>query len=355
MPNHNEHHHHHHDNQVADIPAERAAVCPVTGDAIDTREAEKLGHFRDYNGQRIYLCCGTCVKLFDEDPQKYTPALYQCKECNLHYSDEATAKACETWCKQYKSCNLEITKQSVEHQQGQKQTKLHEQSPALRLFEKEKLIDNIWSFRFKANRSLSWVPGQFIRVEIPHDNPDSEGTKRWFTISSTPDEGFIQITTRITGSTFKQALNTLSVNASIKLLEEPDGDFVWREDERPLILIAGGIGVTPFYSMLKNRGHSRKPASAILIYNGRDKQLAFSEEFEQAAKRHPEFSVIYIIGERLAVDKIKELVPEFMLSQVYVSGPEPMVESFGKELIAAGLPKANMHQDFFPNYTEENY
>ena len=70
----------------------------------------------------------------------------------------------------------------------------------LRLKEKEHLADNIWAFRFTPGQPLSWTPGQFIRIEIPHDNPDKEGTKRWFTISSTPHDGFMQITTRITFS-----------------------------------------------------------------------------------------------------------------------------------------------------------
>ena len=52
MHNHDEHeHHHHHDSEAADIPVDRMAVCPVTGDAIDTAEAEKLGHFRDVDGK----------------------------------------------------------------------------------------------------------------------------------------------------------------------------------------------------------------------------------------------------------------------------------------------------------------
>lgn len=56
MHNHDEHeHHHHHDTEAADIPADRMAVCPLTGDAIDTAEAEKLGHFRDVDGKR-FIC-----------------------------------------------------------------------------------------------------------------------------------------------------------------------------------------------------------------------------------------------------------------------------------------------------------
>ena len=358
MHNHDEHeHHHHHDSEAADIPVDRMAVCPVTGDAIDTAEAEKLGHFRDVDGKRIYFCCATCVQLFDDNPNKYTPKLlYQCAECGLHYADKSKAKECETWCKQYNSCNLEITKQSVEYRQNHELTieqKRH--GTSLTFLEKKHLTDNIWAFRFSSDQPLSWVPGQFIRLEIPHDNPDDEGTKRWFTISSTPHDGFIQITTRVTDTSFKRALAALAVGEKVQLIEQPDGDFVWQESEKPLVFIAGGIGITPFYSMLKARGHSGQPVSATLIYNGRTDELPFKVEFEEASRRHPEFKVHYVIGEQLTTEKLTELVPNISSSQVYISGAESMVEALGKQLEENGLANDNLHQDFFPHYSEANY
>ena len=200
-----------------------------------------------------------------------------------------------------------------------------------------------------------WTPGQFIRIEIPHDNPDEEGTKRWFTISSTPHDGFIQVTTRVTSTTFKQALAALAVGDEVQLIEQPDGDFVWQESDKPLVFIAGGIGITPFYSMLKARDHSGQPVSATLIYNGRTDELPFKVEFEEASRRHPEFKVHYVIGEQLTTEKLTELVPNISSSQVYISGAESMVEALGKQLEENGLANDNLHQDFFPHYNEESY
>ena len=68
MLNHDEHeheHHHHHDTKAVDIPADRMAICPILGDAVDTTKAEKFGHHRDVAGKRIYLCCDACVQQFD--------------------------------------------------------------------------------------------------------------------------------------------------------------------------------------------------------------------------------------------------------------------------------------------------
>jgi len=310
---HNEHEHHH-DTETVDIPADRRAICPVTGDVIDTAVADKLGHFRDVDDKRIYFCCATCVQLFDKDPGQY-----------------------------------------ADHHLGHEHHQHIPTTGTLRLMEKEHLTGNIWAFRFTTDQPLSWTPGQFIRIEIPHDNPDDEGTKRWFTISSTPHDGFIQITTRITNTTFKQELAALEVSDEVQLIEQPDGDFVWHESDKPLVFVAGGIGITPFYSMLKARGHSGQPVSATLIYSGRTDDLPFKAEFEEASMRHPEFTVQYVIGEPITADKLTQLVPDINSSQVYISGPEPMAEALGKQLKDKGLASDNLHQDFFPHYTEANY
>ncbi|HKR81376.1 MAG TPA: YHS domain-containing protein [Candidatus Saccharimonadales bacterium] len=64
-------HHQRHDADASAIPIERRAICPVTGDAVDRQEAEALGYVREYNGQKYYFCCATCVRLFDKNPQRY--------------------------------------------------------------------------------------------------------------------------------------------------------------------------------------------------------------------------------------------------------------------------------------------
>ena len=302
---HNHEHHHHHDATTEPIPEDRQAFCPVTGDVIDILEAEKLGHYRDYNGQRIHLCCATCIQLFDKHPEKY-----------------------------------------VHH---------HDATVQLTLVEKENLVDNIWAFRFKPSTPLTWIPGQFMRVELDHDTPDDEGTKRFFTISSAPYEEIVQITTRVTDSTFKQALAALPIDGVLPMIKEPDGDFIWQDSAKPLVFIAGGIGVTPFRSILKQRLHDNKPLSATLIYSGRDENLPFKDEFDIWAGDHPEFTVQYVIGERLTAEKVAGLYPAVNESLVYVSGPEPMVEMLGHQLKAAGLPDSQLQQDFFPNYNESNF
>ena len=304
---HDEHEHHHHGEpaDLSTIDITTQAICSVTGDIVEKQEAEQVGHVRDYNGKKYYFCCNTCVKLFDKNPEKYA----------TH----------------------------------------HNLAMGLELKEKEHLIDNIWAFRFEPTTAFTWIAGQFIRIEIPHDNPDAEGTKRWFTVSSAPYEGIVQITTRITDSTFKQALNALPIGERLPLIEEPDGDFIWEDSDKPLVFVAGGIGITPFRSILKQRAHEGLPLDVVLVYGNRTDDVVFKDEFDTYARTDQHFKAKYVTGEPLAAEKIAELVPELNESLVYVSGPEPMVKALGGDLKTHGLPETGLKTDEFPNYTESNY
>ncbi|MGF7228453.1 MAG: ferredoxin--NADP reductase [Candidatus Saccharibacteria bacterium] len=225
----------------------------------------------------------------------------------------------------------------------------------LTLKNKEHLIDNVWAFRFEPSEPLTWIAGQFIRVELPRDAPDGQGTKRWFTVSSAPYEGIMQITTRVTDSTFKQDLAALKVGDDLQLLDKPAGDFVWEASDMPVVFIAGGIGVTPFYSIIKQRAHQRLPLNVSLIYGSRTADVPFKTEFNQWAKNDPSFRIYYIPDQPLTVENLTELQPGLMDSLVYLSGPEPLVETLGDQLKAHGLAPQQLKQDFFPNYTEANY
>lgn len=63
-------HHHHHEHSHP-IPEDRKAICPITGDTVDMAEAEKQGHVREYNGTKIYFCCGGCVAEYDNQPEEH--------------------------------------------------------------------------------------------------------------------------------------------------------------------------------------------------------------------------------------------------------------------------------------------
>jgi len=225
----------------------------------------------------------------------------------------------------------------------------------LTLFEKEHLVDNIWAFRFQPSEPLEWTAGQYVRVELSHDDPDEEGTKRWFTNSAAPYEGIMQITTRVSQSTFKQALSRMEPGDALQLIEKPEGDFTWQDDTLPMVFVAGGIGITPFHSILKQRAHDNLPLNVTLVYGGRTAELPFKNELEEWQALDESLKVRYSIGEPLTAEVLAKTVAGLNDSLVYVSGPEPMVQALSQDLTAHGLPESQLKRDEFPNYDRTNY
>lgn len=143
-----------------------------------------------------------------------------------------------------------------------------------------------------------WEAGQFVRVELRHDDPDDEGTTRWFTNSAAPFEGVMQITTRVTGTTFKQALSQLEPGDAIELIENPDGDFTWEETDVPIVFVAGGIGVTPFHSILKQRRHDGEALAVTLVYGSGSDDVAFADELCEWGEADHSLTVHRVVASR---------------------------------------------------------
>lgn len=211
---------------------------------------------------------------------------------------------------------------------------------------KEKLSDDIYSFWFRPKEDLRFIAGQFIELFLEHDNPDSRGTKRWFTISSPPDIDLFSITTRISNnpSSFKRCLFNLTAGQPLKIVP-PMGDFVLpKNPTKPVVFIAGGIGCTPFASIIADPKASERK---IIFYHivSKKADLIFSDTFAKIGKDyHPEmgrqFSVKTVVKSLKAPD-------EYLF---YVSGPEKLVEDFVSELADSGIRRSRIHTDFFHGY-----
>lgn len=219
----------------------------------------------------------------------------------------------------------------------------------LTLIESRQEAGNIKTFVFEG-AGLSWVPGQYQTYVLPQVGENEDARKRFFTIASAPSEGTINISTRVSASPFKQALDAMQPGDTIEA-DGIEGDFTWDNDE-PVVFVAGGIGVTPFRSMLVERAATGKPMNAQLLYFGRDENLAFKDEFDKIASEHQELTITYVIGETISADTILAHSPLAMQRTVFMSGPEAMVDAVGEDLKARGV---NLKQDWFPGYDEQTY
>lgn len=213
----------------------------------------------------------------------------------------------------------------------------------------EPAADNIETLYFESDTKPHYVAGQFIELRIPHDNKDDRGDKRWFTLSSSPTSDLLTITTKFAadkGSSFKKALRALPPDTILDMAS-PMGDFVLPKDESiPLTFVAGGIGATPFHSMVQyliDSGELDKRDITLLYAASSEGEIAFLKTFKALGDKFHT-----IVGERLTADKVLEAANKD--GYIYMSGPEPMIEALEKDLRAAGIDKRNIQTDFFPNY-----
>lgn len=221
-----------------------------------------------------------------------------------------------------------------------------------KLVNKKHEIENAWTFSFKCNQLSSWVPGQFTRWVLPIKTDIKHDKEHWFTISSSPSNGVVSFTTRLSNSKFKSCLNSLQLGEEIEI-DVPEGDFVWQEGTNN-IFVAGGIGITPFMSMLRELDNSNKEIRAHLYYANRNESFIFRKELESLCKKHPGFLVSYIVG-TLSIESLLLDVPNIADKKIYISGPEIMVDSISEQLKLKGVQDSQLIRDWFPGYDKATY
>ena len=224
----------------------------------------------------------------------------------------------------------------------------------LKLIDKKQETADVYSFVFKTGEPFTWKAGQFMMYELEHPDPDERGSRRFFTIASAPFEKDIRLTTRLAkegGSSFKNALFNLPIGSTI-YGDGPRGIFVLEDPNKEYVFIAGGIGITPFHSILFDLDHRRHPINVVLLYASNTPDTVYKKELDQLAKKHSGLKIHYIVAPDL-IDEvaIKKFVPDLVKPLFYISGPEPMVKSLENLLSEIGVSKENIKRDYFPGYS----
>lgn len=202
--------------------------------------------------------------------------------------------------------------------------------------------DDATTFVFTPDEPLTWEAGNSFHLEVMGDYAPIEHT---FTISSAPAEGVIAITTRPSDSAYKRNLfalkpgDTLQANAF-------GGTFTWRDTTLHPVFLASGIGITPFHAMLKQRVLTGQNLPITLIYASRTGDIIFKTQLDEWAVSHPEFSVHYIVGERLGLGHVQAHA-NTNKSLFYVSGPSNMVDDVSAALQAHGVLDSQLVRDWF--------
>jgi ferredoxin-NADP reductase len=208
---------------------------------------------------------------------------------------------------------------------------------------------------FRPRRPVTFRPGQYAELTVPHAGVDARGSRRSFSISSPPrEDGRVAFALRVPerSSSFKKALLALEPGETIHATGI-GGDFLLPSDvSQPLLLVAGGIGITPFLSQLRDD----PTRDVVLVYGVPSAgEVPFSPELADVrvvlvGPEKPEdlpAAWTYVDAPVLSVDLIAEAVPDLAGRQAYVSGPPAMVNA-----VRPGLAKRckRVRTDYFTGY-----
>ncbi len=221
---------------------------------------------------------------------------------------------------------------------------------------------------FTVDRRVAFEPGQYMEWTLPHMHPDSRGVRRYFTIASAPTEDTLRLGLIIPAraSSFKRELMTLSQHGKAAALSASQlgGDFIMPKDPSArLVFIAGGVGITPFRSMIKSLMDRKEKRDIVLLYSEyRKERLSYMRLFEEARQaiglsivpflthekteaRDPRYRYGFITAQAIAAE-----VPDYRERIFYVSGSPPMVSAMKRSLRELHVPRARIRTDYFPGY-----
>lgn len=231
------------------------------------------------------------------------------------------------------------------------------------MLEKRQISSDIVDFAFHSGKTFSFEPGQYMEWTLSHPKTDLRGNRRYFTIASSPTENSMRLGVRFypNGSSFKKALLALQPNNQL-IGGQISGDFTLPKDKnKKLVFIAGGIGITPFRSMVKYLIDTNDKRSLVIFYaNKNPNEIAYIDIFNQAQKQLG-IKTIYTLTDQASIPPnwpgkvgrideamIRQEVPDFRERIFYLSGPHAMVIAYEKVLRNMGILKKQIKKDFFP-------
>jgi ferredoxin-NADP reductase len=238
-------------------------------------------------------------------------------------------------------------------------------STTVHLQRREEVADRTIAFHFDKPAGFSFKPGQAIDLILPDAaTPGAESMRHAFSIVSAPHEDEIVVTTRMRESAFKNAMARLPIGGSAEI-EGPFGSLTLHKKlDRAAVFIAGGIGITPFMSMLRHATHDAVQQQLVLLYsNRRPEDSAFLAELQRLEGDNRTFRLVATMtglaesrmpwsGESGKIDEafVKRIAQELANPVYYVAGPPEMVGAVRDTLERAGVDADDIRSEDFYGY-----
>lgn len=235
----------------------------------------------------------------------------------------------------------------------------------VKLNDRKQVAEGTMSFYFDKPKGFEFRAGQAMDVTLL-DPPetDAEGNIRTFSIASPPFEDHLMITTRMRNTAFKRVLETATLGTEVKV-ENPGGSLtLHKNSSKPGVFLAGGIGITPFLSILSQAAHDKLPHQLYLFYaNHRPEDAAFLDTLDELQKANPNFHFIPTMtdmeisqqkwtGETGKIDSamLARNLPGLQGPIYYIAGPPAMVAAMRQMLITASIDEDDIRTEEFAGY-----
>jgi ferredoxin-NADP reductase len=234
-----------------------------------------------------------------------------------------------------------------------------------KLIDKKEVAEGTVQFIFEKPEGFVYEAGQSIDLKLINPpETDDEGNMRAFSLASAPHEDVIYITTRMRDTAFKRVLKSMEPGTEVQV-EGPFGSFLLHENvNRPAVMFAGGIGITPFHSMISEAAARKSSHQMYLFFsNRRPEDAAFLTELQSLEKQNPNFKLIATMtdmeksaesweGERGYIDAamLARHVPKDTQPMYYLAGPQAMVMGLRKVLNESGVSNDDIRFEEFSGY-----
>jgi len=220
----------------------------------------------------------------------------------------------------------------------------------LRLKQITSIGKNQYDLAFERSPHLTFMPGQYLEWTLKHKGADVRGNRRMFSIASSPTqpEVHIGIKTYEPSSSFKKALLAMRPGQRIRVAHVAGNFTLPQETDRKLVFIAGGIGITPFHSMVQYLTDKNETRDITLFYLANTAE-DFVYQDDLTAAESVGVKTNYVIG-KLEEQNLRDHLDLFKQSLVYISGPNGLVSHYKHVLITLGVPRANIKTDHFTGY-----
>ena len=226
----------------------------------------------------------------------------------------------------------------------------------------EQSAADTYDFIFSSPRKLAFQAGQYLEWTLGVARPDSRGNRRYFTLASAPTEDAVRLGVKFypASSAFKRELGAMTPGDTIHAAQLAGNFTLPANPGKKLAFIAGGIGITPFRSMLQYLLDRNEHRQIAVLYGVQSQQDIAYRELLDDAERELGIRTIYAVAQGaergqypgfIDARLVRAAIPDYRERTFYISGPQAMVKALRQMLLAMGIRRSRVKVDFFPGFT----